>query len=148
MSFALHSAGLLVVIAAALVGCAPVPAPVTPTETNGANVPPVVEEEWDTKIVREFPTDDGDVTCTTYVRVEGGNADAEAASAFVAEGNWDDVEVSLDQYEEGDLEQRRAQGVSDPELLMMLVTNKVSEDLTTAGLFSTTISVQNDTRCE
>lgn len=148
MSFALRTAGLLIVVAAALAGCTPAPAPIAPTPTNGANLPPIVEEEWDAKIVHEFPTDDGDVTCTAYVRAEGGNAEAEAASAFLAEGNWDDVEVSLDQYEEEDLEQRRAQGVTDPELLMMLVTNKVSEDLTTAGLFSTNISVQNDTRCE
>lgn len=148
MSFALRTAGILIVVAAALAGCTPTRAPVTPEETNGANQPPVVESEWDAKIVREFPGDDGDVTCTAYVRAEGDPAEAEAASTFLAEGNWDDVEVSLDQFDKGDLEQRRAQGVSDPELLMMLVTDKVSEDLTTAGLFTTNISVQNDTRCE
>lgn len=147
MSFALRSAGVLIVLAS-LAGCTAVTPTPSPVPTDSANQPPVVESEWDAKITQEFDGDDGTVTCIAYVRAEGGTADAEAASAFLSKGNWDDVEVSLDQFDEGDLEQRRENGASDPELLMMLVTDQVSQDLIDAGLFTTDVSLQNDTRCE
>lgn len=111
-------------------------------------LPELIASEWDAIITREFEGDDGPVTCTAYLRAEGDNDDADAASAFLAAGDWDSTEVSLDMFDPGDLEARRKQGVSDPELLMMLVTDRASEDLSNAGLFTTNVSIQMETRCE
>ena len=149
-----HRCAVAAVSALLLTGCtsavnSPSPAPSgLPSPGAEEPLPTLVDSEWDTIITREFDGDDGVVTCTAHIRAEGDNDDATAASAFLAAGDWDSVEVSLDMFDAGDLAARRKQGVSDPELLMMLVTDKASEDLSNAGLFTTNVSVQMDTRCD
>jgi len=110
-------------------------------------MPTLIDDEWDVVIRREFPGDDGPVTCSAHMRVTGDDEDALAASAFLKAGDWSSVEVSLDDYEEQDLDHFRGQGASDASLLLRLITDRVNQDLVDAGLFTVNVSVETETRC-
>ena len=152
---------VLLVIAAALVltGCttpgpdvsAPTPSPTsTPESTLSA-------PEWapDLTIEREFTGEDGTKTCTILLHVPDApsSANAElteavaAAKTFLTEGDWSAVEVSLDEFDPTELASRRDQGVSDPELLTMLLQDRIREDMDAAGLLIPGLSTESQVSC-
>ncbi|MDH6181383.1 hypothetical protein M2152_001565 [Microbacteriaceae bacterium SG_E_30_P1] len=106
--------------------------------------PPLDPSDFDLVVTREFTVDSVTVTCRAYLRAEGD----EAASAYLAAYDASGIEPSLDQYTPEDLEARRAQGVTDHQLLFMLVTDRITEDFKAAGLLTTSVSMEGETRCE
>jgi hypothetical protein len=145
-----------VVAAFLLSGCAAEPIESVATSTPSAEEP-APRPTWipDLTVVRDFGTDDGTTTCTIVLRVvePSGASDelaarVEAARAFLSAGDWSAVAVSLDDFDADDLASRRAQGVSDAELLSMQVQDRIYEDLKAAGLFGEGVSTESRTDCD
>lgn len=126
----------------------------TPTPSGDSTL---TAPEWtpDLTIEREFADGESSKVCTilTHVPDAPSSASAEltqavtAAKVFLAEGDWATVEVSLDQFDANELASRRDQGVSDPELLTMLLQNRIHDDMDAAGLLVQGLSVESQVSC-
>lgn len=142
----------VVAVVAVLAGCAAPPEPSTGTDSAAALPTP----EWtpDLTINRDFEIDGREVSCTILMGVIAPESPSSqltdqivAAQRFLRDGDWDSVEVSLGDYDPDDLAIRRTQGVSDGELLSMLVTSRIRDDLAAAGLNSPGLSTRAATTC-
>jgi hypothetical protein len=128
-----------------LAGCtAPSPVPI-PGPTAPSWIPDAV-------VQRDF---DG-TSCEARIRVvtasdsptEGAAQQLIKAKAFLAAGDWSDVEVSLDDYPADQLEKMRDQGRTDANLLIGLVTDRIQDDLNEAGLSGPGLTTQGFVNCE
>lgn len=147
---------LLIVTATLLLAGCTTAAPDT-QEPMPASASTLAAPEWtpDLTIEREFADGDGSKICTilTHVPEAPSTASAEltqavaAAKSFLAEGDWAAVEVSLDQFDANELASRRDQGVSDPELLTMLLQNRIHDDMDAAGLLVQGLSMESQVSC-
>jgi len=118
--------------------------PDVPSPGADAGMPALIDDEWDVVIRREL----AGVSCSAHMRATGDAPDAEAASEFLKSGDWSSLEVSLDDYEQQDLEHFRGQGSTDATLLLKLITDRVNQDLVDSGLFTVNVSVETETRCD
>lgn len=126
-----------------LAGCtapAPIPVPTTPSWTPDA----IVQRDFD------------GTSCEIRMRVvtASDNPTDDAAQqliqakAFLAAGDWSDVEVSLDEFSADELEKKRDQGRTDASLLIGLVSDRIQEDLREAGLAGPGLTTEGFVNCE
>ena len=150
------------VLVLALAGCAapgdptePISAP-TPTAAPPEELAPTAPEwEPDLIVVREFTDENGDpVACTLFRRippVESGSPLAEQvalAQRFLHDGDWSSVGLTLDALPSDELVSRRAQGVSDAQLYMMVLGQRISDDFAAAGHDVEGMSVEGFVHCD
>lgn len=154
-------APVCVVAVILLTGCAAtttgtVAASAPPTASAGAPEPHLTPT-WtpDLVVALEFATDEGDVSCTIVMRVvepSGANDELSGriddARAFLAAGDWSSDEVSLEEFDDDELVTRRAQGVSDAELMSMLVQDHIYQDMKAAGVLGEGISTESFADCD
>lgn len=150
----------LLAAAALLAGCTAAPAPtleVAPEPTPTAEAP-ATEPSWDADIAvtREFPDADGTlVECTIYKRAVAASENAsdelraqvEAARSHLVASDWSATEVSLDGVPTDELDARRAQGLGDPGLYAMVLSDLITEDLSAQGLTQPGVSLEGYVNC-
>ena len=150
----------LLASAALLAGCTAAPAPtleVAPEPTSTAEAP-TTEPSWDADltVTREFPDADGTlVECTIYKRAVAASENAsdelraqvEAARSYLVASDWSQTEVSLNGVPDDDLDARRAQGMSEPGLHAMVLSDLISDDFSAQGLTQLGVSLEGFVNC-